>query len=971
LGGRKSVKLAVLLVRKAAMRISTKLTLVVVAVFLIVGAVGALALERMQDAARRSIESEARHLASAMATLASLQIADAGADGALRARRFQSIIDYMSAREQRDLEVVDPHLIILADVTTEHIGTPIEEGERRAVIARTLADGQARLMTEAASAEEAEMHQVVVPVRGAAHAIVAALVYEYTPLIEAAEAQTRDIVTAAAWAGLLGLALALAAVVFISRTVATPLARLSGAALQLARGGQETVLPVLQNDEIGELTGIFNAMSAALHVRERAMASTFNGIMIADLSASGYPLVYVNQAFERITGYPAQEAIGMPADFLVGADQEQPALQELRLALREGREAHAVLRSYRKSGEAFWNEVYIAPVRSDAGPSGHFVAIFSDITDARNDADQLAHQAQFDLLTGLANRSLFLDRVRQAITTAPHQDNRVVLAFIDLDDFKLINDNLGHAVGDQLLVAIAARLQACVRPGDTVARFGGDEFVLLLLGQEDGGTGPVEARLSELARAVLERVAEPILLAGHEIKPSCSIGLAGFPHDGTDADTLIKHADTAMYRAKELGRNGFQFFTQALQARAQQQLELGASVRRALEQQQFELFYQPQVSLRSGRIVGVEALLRWRHPRDGLLGPAHFIAFAEETGLILPIGAWVLRQACLQNKAWQDAGLPPLPVAVNISARQCAQQDLERVVRDALEHSGLAPHYLELELTESISMADPEQSVPMMERMKAIGVELSIDDFGTGYSNMSYLKRFPIDRLKLDISFVREITTDPSSLAISDAIITMSHSLHLEVVAEGVETEGQVALLALRQCDIVQGYFFSEPLTADGLAALLREDRRLPGHLIGRLPNAPILLVLDDDTQLLAYLDLVLSNEGYSVQVTSDPDQAFEILACQEVAVLLCDQRMPLISGVEFLSRARSMHPDTVRIMLSAYGDAEEMREAINKGAVYKYIEKPPQAEQLSVIVAQAYRQYAGARQPQAAALMS
>ena len=896
-----------------------------------------------------------------MATLASLQIA--GTAAPQRPARYQNMIDFMAAREQRDLEVVDPQLIILADVRPDHIGTPIEQGERRATITSTLADGQARLMTEAATASEAEMHQVVVPVRDATQKIVAALVYEYTPLIAAAETQGRKTVAVIAWAALAGLILALAAAAFISRTVSAPLARLSAAALQLARGRHEAALPVQRNDEIGDLTATFNSMSAALHLRERAMASTFNGIIIADMALPGAPLVYVNQAFERITGYPAQEAIGMPADFLVGTDQDQPALSELRLALQERRESHAVLRSYRKNGEAFWNEVYIAPVRGEAGLSGHFVAIFSDITEARNDADQLAHQAQFDLLTGLANRSLFLDRVRQAIATAPQQDHRVVLAFIDLDDFKLVNDNLGHEVGDQLLKAIAARLQSCVRPGDTVARFGGDEFVLLLLGQEEGSTGPVEARLSELARTVLERVAEPMMLAGHEIKPSCSMGLAGFPHDGTDADTLIKHADTAMYRAKELGRNGFQFFTAALQARAQQQLELGASVRRALEQNQFELYYQPQVSLRSGRIVGVEALLRWRHPRDGLLGPSHFIAFAEETGLILPIGAWVLRQACLQNKAWQDAGLPPLPVAVNISARQCAQQDLESVVRQALAESGLDPRYLELELTESISMADPEQSVPMMERMKAIGVELSIDDFGTGYSNMSYLKRFPIDRLKLDISFVREITTDPGSLAISDAIITMSHSLHLEVVAEGVETEGQVALLALRQCDVMQGFYFSEPLSAAALADLLREDRRLPGHLINRHASAPILLVLDDDTNILAYLDLILSKDGYNVQVTGDPEQAFEILACQEVAVLLCDQRMPLISGAEFLSRARSMHPETVRIMLSAYGDAGEMRQAINMGSVFKYVEKPIEAEALALIVAEAYRDYLVARQ--------
>jgi diguanylate cyclase (GGDEF)-like protein/PAS domain S-box-containing protein len=753
------------------------------------------------------------------------------------------------------------------------------------------------------------------------------------------------------------VALALACAAYLARTVSGPLKQLTDAALQLGRGRRSVAVVRKTGDEIEELAAVFNTMSATLHLRERALESTFNGIMIVDLNRPGYPLEYVNQGFERMSGYSAQAVIGMPSTFLVRDDREQPGLQEILLAMREGREAHAVLRSYRANGEPFWNEVNIAPVRDENGAPTHYVGVFSDITDARNDADQLARQAQFDTLTGLANRNLMLDRLNRAIDSAQRHHDRIVVAFIDLDDFKLINDSLGHEVGDQLLREVAARLQGCVRPSDTAARFGGDEFVLLLMDQ-GGQAGMAESQLTELVRTVLERVAAPLMLAQRDIKVSCSIGLAAFPQDGEDAETLIKHADTAMYRAKELGRNGFQFFTEELQLRAQQQLELGASLRRALEREEFELYYQPQASLRSGRVVGVEALLRWRHPERGLLGPGHFIAFAEESGLIIPIGEWVMRRACMQNKAWQDAGLPAIPIAVNVSARQCAQENLVDVVRAALESSGLAPHCLELELTESISMADPERSVPMMERMKAIGVELSIDDFGTGYSNMSYLKRFPIDRLKLDISFVREITTDPGSLAISDAIITMSHSLHLEVVAEGVETEGQLALLALRNCDIVQGFFFSPPLAADALGELLREDRRLPAHLTGRTPGAPALLVLDDDVHMLEWLNFVLSNEGYIVHGTADPERALEILACHEIAVLLCDQVMPTISGVEFLSRVRSMYPDVLRIMLSGHDNAETTRQAINMGAVYKFIEKPVNPGTLATMMDEAYQRY-------------
>jgi len=945
------------------MRISTKLTTVIATVFAVIGVAGVFTIGEMRDLARRSINTEARHLAEAMSTLVSFETEyDTPAS---RRKSYQELIDFIAQHEKRDLEVVALDLTILADVTKEHIGTKIEEGERRGIIAQTLRDGQPRTMTEAATATEAEMQQIVVPVRDQANRIVAALVFEYTPLyndLSGFAAQAMRLLSGLAVAGVL---LALASALYLARAVSTPLRQLTEAAMQLARGKRASAVIRDGGDEIGELAAVFNSMSGALHLRERAMESTFNGIMIVDLAKPGFPIEYVNRAFERITGYSAVQVLGKPADFLVRGDIDQPGLQEIGLAMREGREAHAVLRGYRQDGEAFWNEVSIAPVRSEDGPPSHYVAIISDITDARNDADQLAHQAQFDTLTGLANRSLMRDRLQQAIGSALRHDERIVVAFIDLDDFKLVNDNLGHAAGDQLLREVARRLEASIRPRDTAARFGGDEFVLLLREGEQGALG--EAQLTERVRAVLEGVAAPLTLAGRDIQIHCSIGLAAFPQDGADAEILIKHADTAMYRAKELGRNGFQFFTEALQQRAQQQLELGASLRLALEREEFELHYQPQVSLRSGRVVGLEALLRWRHPDKGLLGPGHFISFAEESGLIIPIGEWVLRHACKQNKAWQDAGLPPLPVAVNISARQCAQQDLEAVVRSALEDSGLEAHYLELELTESISMADPEHSVPMMERMKAIGVELSIDDFGTGYSNMSYLKRFPIDRLKLDISFVREITTDPGSLAISDAIITMSHSLHLEVVAEGVESEGQLALLAQRHCDIVQGFYFSKPLAADALETLLRADYRLPGHLAGQAPDAPALLVLDDDTHMLDLLDLVLSNEGYRVHATSDPEQAFEILATSEVAVLLCDQRMPAISGVEFLSRVRRMYPDVLRIMLSACDDAESTRQAINMGAVYKFIEKPVQQEVLVALVEEAYQQYRAGRGQQSA----
>ncbi|MGZ5085149.1 MAG: putative bifunctional diguanylate cyclase/phosphodiesterase, partial [Usitatibacter sp.] len=346
-----------------------------------------------------------------------------------------------------------------------------------------------------------------------------------------------------------------------------------------------------------------------------------------------------------------------------------------------------------------------------------------------------------------------------------------------------------------------------------------------------------------LLEKVLAAVSHPVVLGDRSMRPTCSIGVAIYPQDGADAATLLKNADGAMYRAKELGRNRFQFFTSDVHERIRRRMELETSLRQALDREEFELYYQPQVALRTGAIVGAEALIRWKHPQKGMVGPSSFIGFAEETGLIVPIGEWVLGQACAQNKAWQDAGLPSIPVAVNMSARQCEQRDLDGFVAETLARTGLAPGHLELEITESISMANPEQSVPLMRRLKDTGVALSIDDFGTGFSNLSYLKRFPVDRLKIDLSFVREITTDAGSLAISEAIITMSHSLNLQVVAEGVETQEQLDLLGARHCDLIQGYLYSPPVTAEAFARLLREDRRLPVMPFSPTHDAPAMLM--------------------------------------------------------------------------------------------------------------------------------
>lgn len=572
-----------------------------------------------------------------------------------------------------------------------------------------------------------------------------------------------------------------------------------------------------------------------LALLNRAIESSVNAILIID--APTRRIRYANPAFESISGYVEADAIGREIQFLLGEDRNQPGMHEILLAMREKREAHGVLRCYRQDGSLFWNECFVAPVRAeDDEIVTHYVAVMNDVTEAKRYEEQLAHQANYDALTQLANRNLLQDRLAQAIKAARRDDASIAVVFLDLDNFKLVNDSAGHDTGDELLQEMARRLKASVRDTDTVARLGGDEFVLLLQSRK-AAREVVETDITALMNKLLRAISEPLTIGSRRVRPTASIGVSIYPQDGADATALLSNADAAMYRAKELGRNRFQFFTADVHERIRTRMELESSLRLAIERREFELHYQPQVSLYSGQIVGVEALLRWRHPERGLIGPAHFIAFAEESGLIIPIGQWVLEEACRQNKAWQDAGLPKLPIAVNMSVRQCEQEDVNVVVQRALANAGLAPQYLELEITESLSMANPEQSVPLMQLLKGLGVILSIDDFGTGFSNLSYLRRFPVDRLKIDLSFVREIASDPSSLAISESIIRLSHSLDLQVIAEGVETEEQAALLGSRDCDCIQGYFFSAPVPSDQLARLLEDGHRLDSLVLSRVHN--------------------------------------------------------------------------------------------------------------------------------------
>ena len=434
-------------------------------------------------------------------------------------------------------------------------------------------------------------------------------------------------------------------------------------------------------------------------------------------------------------------------------------------------------------------------------------------------ANEIEHLAYHDALTGLPNRPLFIDRLIVAIAQANRAHQKLAVFFLDLDRFKDINDSLGHTMGDTLLKAVADRIRRCIREGDTVARFGGDEFTLLI---------PKIDNIEDAAKIAVkinENLKMPFFVNERELFVTTSIGVSIYPADGADPETLVRNADTAMYRAKEQGRDNYQLYAPAMNERAVERIELENTLRKAISERHLVLHYQPQVNAGTGAVIGVEALVRWQHPEKGLVSPAHFIAVAETSGLIVPIGEWVLRTACAQLKQWQESMGADFTVAVNLSARQFQQPELVDMIREAIQETGIEPGHLEVEITESNAMQNAENTMFILRELKALGVRISMDDFGTGYSSLNYLKRFPIDTLKLDRSFVKDVTTDPSDAAIVTAVIEMAHSLSISVVAEGVEREEQLDFLRRQGCDTIQGFLFSKPLPAPDLEVFVTERR--------------------------------------------------------------------------------------------------------------------------------------------------
>lgn len=687
-----------------------------------------------------------------------------------------------------------------------------------------------------------------------------------------------------------------------------------------------------------------------LRLMKRAIESSSNGIIITDAQQSDMPIVYVNAAFEKITGYSSQECIGRNCRFLQEGGEPQnnetnsAALEVLRNGLASEQQVTVVLRNYRKDGTPFWNDLFISPIRDYEGAVTHFIGIQSDISEKRTAESKLAYNASHDVLTGLPNRALLEDRLKQACSVAARYGRMVGVLFFDLDGFKPINDSLGHRVGDQLLVQIASRLRASVRNGDTVARGSGDEFIAVLpdLAHGNDVVGIVEK--------LLDAIAAPYNIQEHTLSLTASVGIA--LDDGNIADPmiLVQQADLAMYRAKQMGRNTYQWFASDLNDEANERVELRNQLQRALEQggEELELFYQPIIEARTGKVRGSEALIRWHHPSRGVVSPGQFVPLAEDTGQIFKLGEWALVRACKDAVRLHGMGYREHRISVNVSPLQLRQPGFVDQVKQTLQQTGLSPKLLELEIVESALLFDTDEVVERLHQLREIGVGLAIDDFGTGFSSLSYLKLLPATKIKIDRAFVKDVISDRNDAAITQGVLSMAQHLSLETVAEGVETEAHAAFLRKQNCQLLQGFLFARPMPFDELTQFLADQEgksRRSGNDSADL--TPTLLLLDDEANILRALTRLLRRDGYRILSTTSVHEAFELLASNNVQVVISDQRMPEMSGTEFLSQVKDIYPDTTRIVLSGYTDLKSVTDAINEGAIYKFLTKPWDDEQI------------------------
>ncbi|WP_232511849.1 EAL domain-containing protein [Herbaspirillum sp. meg3] len=585
-----------------------------------------------------------------------------------------------------------------------------------------------------------------------------------------------------------------------------------------------------------------------------------------------------------------------------------------------------------------------------------FVISGIDITEWQEAEQKIYKLSHFDHVTGLPNRIVLRDRLGQAILRCGSDHALVVLMLVELNGHMQIRDAFGAQAGIALSAAVVERLQVWKHPeAATITQYSDYVFAVLL---EDVNQNELDIIVGDLTQILVEPYSIPGQPSVHLFP---KLGISIFPNDAQTTESLLHYAEIALHRAQLSPHDHHQFYSPSFNQEIARRHVLVSQLRDAIRQNALLLHYQPQVSLKNGRIAGFEALVRWNHPERGLLMPAEFIALAEESDLIFELGEWVLRTACRQCKAWQDMGFRPGIMAVNLSAMQFIEKDLKILLERIIDESGLDAQFLELELTESISMDDPEKSIGIMVHLRKLGITLSIDDFGTGYSNLSYLKRFPVCRLKIDRSFVRDIVNDPHDLAICRSIIAIAKSLRLEVIAEGVETISQLKMLHTEGCDKIQGYYFSTPLPAEDCTSLLERDVSLPMESIRQQPYARSLLVIDDEVNILSAIRRTLSRSGYQIFTANHATEAFEILAKHQIGVVLTDQQMPDILGTELLEKVRYMFPDTVRIMLTGHANLQSVTQAINQGAIYKFLVKPWDNDELEATIFEAFEKFEAA----------
>lgn len=663
---------------------------------------------------------------------------------------------------------------------------------------------------------------------------------------------------------------------------------------------------------------------------------------------------YVNAHAKTMLGYPRERWTNDPhfwESIIVDEDRASTVSYCIK-QIKAGRDHELDYRVKTADGKVCWIHERVSVIVDEAGQTSSLRGLMVDITSLKESEEKLIHQATHDGLTGLPNRALLQDRIQQGIAHANRQGSTLAVMFIDLDRFKIINDSLGHDVGDAVLQTAASRLTASVREVDTVARLGGDEFVMLLT-----DINRVED-ITAIANKTLENLSKTFSIGRDEYVLTASIGISVYPKDGKDVQTLLKNADAAMYRAKADGKNRFEYFAEQMNVNAMRRMQIEHHLHTALEHGEFSLHYQPQADLESGRIVGVEALLRWNNPEIGAIPPDEFIPVAEETGLIVSIGKWVLQTACQQIAAWQDAGLPKLRVAVNISVRQFMQDDLVDVVTAALKTSGIDPVQLELELTESLLMDGNERVIGAMQALKDMGIGLSIDDFGTGYSSLGYLRRFPIRSVKIDRSFVHGINSDEDAAALVRSIISMAREMRLSVIAEGVETREQLSYLAHHGCHEIQGYFLGKPTSGEECVDVFSKFINLHQHFRADAHVQRTILLAGSGMGIDAHLRECLAGKEYRLLMAENEAEALDLLDRGPVGVVVCELDAAFAS-IDFMRQVRKLHPDTARILLAGCTSVEQSFETIfNEAIADKMLFKPLKGKQTWAVLSDAFNLY-------------